>query len=403
MAATIKSLLILSAGLACGQNGTIRLDHPAIEYVTRPLKDPVAELSRKVQAGQVQLRFEGEQGYLRSVLEALDVPVESQMAVFSKTSVQQMRIDPQHPRVLYFNDSVVVGWVPRGTLELAALDPRQGIIFYTVDQRPWVSARVESPFQRRTDCLTCHVSKVTGGIPGMLLRSVVPAADGTPLRRFGVTDTDQRTPFEKLWGGWYVTGESGSARHMGNTLVSGPVRPNIDTRTYLSPHSDIVALMVFAHQTHMTNLLIDIGWKTRIGMYRDEALREAARDLVDYLLFVDQPPLSARIEGTSGFDAWFAARGQHDSQGRSLRQFDLEHGLMRYPCSYMIYSDAFEGLPAEAKEAIYQRMWQILSGEEKGVRYGRLSLADRKAIVEILRDTMPRLTGLPDYFRDPLR
>ena len=382
------------------------LNHPAIEYMKRPLHDPVAELSRRVEAGKLQLRYDGAQGYLSSVLQALDVPVESQMAVFSKTSVQRLRIDPQHPRVLYFNDSVVVGWVPHGTLEFAALDPQQGIIFYTVDQRDWVyrkrlanSAAAPPLFVRRTDCLSCHVSKVTGGIPGTLLRSVYPWIDGTPLAQFGSFNTDQRTPFDKLWGGWYVTGDSGSAHHMGNSVLTTLKPPAnlqllktpFDAGIYLSPHSDIVALMVFEHQTRMMNLMIEIGWKTRAGVYQAGTLRRAAHELAEYMLFVDQPPLVSPIHGASGFAEKFAVEGPRDSHGRSLRQFDLKHRLMRYPCSYLIYSDAFDQLPPEAKDAIYREMWDVLSSP-------RFSPGDRQAIVEILRDTRK---GLPDYFVVP--
>jgi hypothetical protein len=69
---------------------------------------------------------------------------------------------------------------------------------------------------------------------------------------------------------------------------------------------------------------------------------------------------------------------------------------MRYPCSYMIYTAAFDALPPEAKDAIYQRMWRILSGKEADKRYAVLSRADREAIVEILRDTKK---DLPAYFQ----
>ncbi len=199
---------------------------------------------------------------------------------------------------------------------------------------------------------------------------------------------------------------------MGNAVVTNMAKPEsmvtdrtvnveslkgrLDTSKYLSPYSDIVALMVFEHQTHMTNLLIEAGWKTRTGA---PDRREVINDLVDYMLFVDEPPLACKVRGTSGFAENFADRGPRDSRGRSLRQFDLESRLMRYPCSYMIYSDAFDHLPAEARSAIYQRLWRVLSGEEKEPRYARLSAADRKSIVEILRDTKK---DLPDYFqREP--
>jgi hypothetical protein len=92
--------------------------------------------------------------------------------------------------------------------------------------------------------------------------------------------------------------------------------------------------------------------------------------------------------------------GPRDHQGRSLRDLDLTHRLLRYPCSYMIYSAAFDALPADAKDAIYKRMWQVLSGDDQGQKYSRLTLADRRAVVEILRDTKK---DLPSYFQPVAR
>ena len=120
---------------------------------------------------------------------------------------------------------------------------------------------------------------------------------------------------------------------------------------------------------------------------------------MDYLLFVDESPLPGKVESTSGFAAKFASRGPFDRQGRSLRQLDLETQLFRYPCSYMIYTEAFDNLPEMAHNAIYQRLWQVLSGAERGAKYSHLTLMDRQAIVEILRETKK---GLPDYFQ-PVR
>jgi len=406
-------------------------EHPAIGYATRPAKDPVSELNRKIHEGKVQLKFDGEQGYLRSVLEALDVPIESQLIVFSKTSLEMNRINPRNPRTLFFNDSVAVGWVRGGgILELAAEDPPQGMIFYTVDQKP----RDKPIFVRRDDCLNCHESYSSLGVPGMLVRSVFPAPDGTPMREFDDYIIDHRSPFGQRWGGWYVTGNLGSIRHMGNAMVTDPQKPEamvtdqtlnldslkgkFDTDAYLSPYSDVVALMVFEHQMHMINLFTRVGWEIRFAQYQErvakkkpeKALRdrqnttvrlldETARELVDYLLFVDDAPLADKIQGTSGFTEKFSARGPRDTKGRSLRQFDLQRRLMRYPCSYMIYSEAFDGLPVEARDAIYKRMWQILSGEERDGKYALFSRADREAIVEILRETK---RGLPKYFEEPI-
>lgn len=389
-------------------------DDPAIAYATEPTSDPVAVLNREIEAGKVRLRFYGEQGYLRSALGALGVPIESQLVVFSKTSVQAQRINPRSPRTLFFNDSVAVGWVRGGFVEVAAQDRRQGVIFYVLDETP-----VEKPqFVRRNDCLTCHNSNNAMGVPGMLVRSQFTAPNGTTMPWLGNFLTDHRSPMAERWGGWYVTGETGAIRHMGNAVVTDGSKPEspvtdqilnlaslagrLDTNAYLSPYSDIVALMVFEHQMHMMNLLTRIGWQARYllrnGNVRDigvNGLGDSAKDLVDYMMFVDEPPLLNKIEGTSGFAEKFSNEGPHDSRGRSLRQFDLKHHLMRYPCSYMIYSAAFDGLPSEAKDAIYQRLYLVLSGAVTGAQYTRLSRADRQAVLEILRETKK---GLPLSF-----
>jgi hypothetical protein len=395
-------------------------DDPAIEYGTRPTHDPISVLNDEIEAGRARLKFDSEQGYLRSVLEALKIPIESQMAVFSKTSVQARLINPENPRTLFFNDSVVVGWVRGGFIEVATQSPQQGIIFYSLPQANQAKPR----FERKNDCLTCHDSYDALGVPGMLVRSNFIGPNLMTLRSLGSYNTDHRSPLEQRWGGWYVTGNSGSIRHMGNAIVTDvkepesavgmetlnldSLRSKFDTSAYLSPYSDIVALMVFEHQMHLMNLFTRLGWQARYALRpADQSarigqnyLRNTANDLVDYMLFVDETPLANAIHGTSGFAEKFSAEGPQDSHGRSLRQLDLERRLMRYPCSYMIYSEAFDALPTEARRAVYERMWQILSGSDKSPKYARLSLADRRAVVEILRETKK---GLPNYFKQPIR
>jgi len=257
----------------------------------------------------------------------------------------------------------------------------------------------------------------------MLVKSVLPSRQGTSMYQFGSYIPDHRTKFEERWGGWYVTGGNDSIRHMGNEVLADPIpapssetsdppsvqpqRPELDSIDYLSPYSDIVALMVFDHQMHMTNLLIRVGWEFRVAAYGQSNTKETTaslqamtQELVDYLLFVDEAPLPARVLGTSGFAENFSTSGLRDRRGRSLRQLDLRSRLLRYPCSYMIYTEAFDGLPAAAKEAIYRRMWQVLSGADRIQKYRRLTLPDRQAIVEILRETKD---GLPDYFQRVIR
>jgi hypothetical protein len=429
-AVLIAGLVLFAVAVAFGDLGSVSpidLDDPAIQYNTRTLNDPVFQLNLKIQRGEVHLKSDGPQGYLRSVLDALNVPIESQLVVFSKTSFQAERINPGNPRSIFFNDSVAVGWVRGGPLiELAAEDPKQGMIFYALSQKP--TGRIQA--SRDVNCLACHVSDASLGVPGTLMRSVFTEHDGTTMTSLGQYLTDDRSPFSQRWGGWYVTGLTGSTPNMGNAFVTeaGKAMPLVpdqspdltslkaqfNTDAYLSPYSDVVALMVFEHEMHMMNLFTRVGWDVRLSLYQDQmnesygshgkaaarVLRDTSREVADYMLFVDEAPLTSRVQGTSGFAENFSSQGPRDSEGRSLRQFDLEHRLMRYPCSYMIYSDAFERLPDEAKDAIYERMWKILSGEEKGKKYAKLTLDDRKAIVEILRGTKRRL---PDYFQPVTR
>jgi hypothetical protein len=388
-------------------------DHPAIGYSTLPTSDAVSQLNRRMDEGSLQLGFQKPTGYLRGVLEALQIPVESQVVVHSPTSLQADRIDMGNPRAIYFNDHAAVGWV-RGAsvLEVAAEDPRQGVVFYRLRQTPDSQPR----FTRDNDCLGCHLSWGTLGVPGFFVLSTFPRADKNAYANG--FESDHRASFHERWGGWYVTGKTGSIQHLGNIPVEPPDSPGgvraevapgplatladrFDTTGYLSPFSDVVALMVLEHQTHMTNLITRVGWETRLADFEGQGavtprVRSAIDDLVDYLLFIDETPLPSPIEGSSGFKEKFSSAGPRDSRGRSLRDLDLTHRLMRYPCSYMIYSEAFDALPQTARGQIYTRLQQILSGDVKDARHARLSPGDRQAIVEILRDTKK---GLPRLFQ----
>jgi hypothetical protein len=409
---------ILAASLALGVSAAQRRDafvaprdHAAIRYSSGPTSDAVEQLNRALRAGQRTLQFEERTGYLRSVLRALQIPVESQMLVFSPTSLQADRISYHNPRAVYFGDTVSVGWVRGGDLlEVAALDPAQGVVFYSLDQAP-----SGPPQFRRTDsCLACHLSWDTAGVPGLLLTSMFPLPDDPNAYANGFTTT-QSSPYEQRWGGWWVTGEHGGARHMGNVPVMPPdkklaiatptrvlssVEGLFDLADYPSPYSDIVAQLVLAHQTRVTNMMVRLGWEARLAAAQpsadaSERMREAAADLVDYLLFVDEEPLPGPVRGTSGFAEVFAKAGPRDSRGRSLRDFELERRLFRHPLSYMIYTDTFDSLPADARETVYARMLHVLTGRDPHPKYRVLTAADRRAIAQILRETK---MGLPAGF-----
>ncbi|MGA2715134.1 MAG: hypothetical protein ABSG41_18700 [Bryobacteraceae bacterium] len=390
------------------------LDHPAIRYADTPAEDPVARLNQQLTGGKTTLEFRSDSlGYLPGVLEKLGVNPDSQMLVFSKTSFQASRISPRNPRALFFADDVMVGSVRGGdVLEFAALDPRQGYVFYTLD----IQQSDKPRFIRHDSCLQCHQGPASLGVPGIMVGSVFVDATGMPASRMGNPVTDDRTSIQDRWGGWYVTGTHGGMNHRGNAVALDQAHPDVlETRGtqnvtslatkftpagYLSQMSDIVALMTLEHQTRMTNLMIRAGWDARIGdpaaLARIDSDVEA---LVDYMLFVNEAGLYDQVEGVSTFSKTFAQRGPRDKQGRSLRDFDLQKRMFRYPLSYMIYSAAFDAMPDMIRERVYQRLYDVLTGKDRSAKFSRLSDSDRGNILEILRDTKP---NLPASWQKPI-
>jgi len=416
---SLLAALVATATVRAQRGGMFRgsLEDPAIAYTKAPVHNAVADLNTRLAAGTVQLKSDGRSGYLQSALDALDIPVESQVLVFAPNSLQARRINQANPRALFFNDRVALGWVRDGeVIEVAAQDDSQGTVFYTLEQK--AGAGTEAPqFKRGFICLGCHVAGDTLGVPGLLMFSTLAPPDASGYGRF--VSMDHRTPLGERWGGWFVTGSTGAIAHHGNGAAGLDAGPRTDLRSveglfdadgYRSASSDIAALLVLSHQTHMTNLLTRIGWEARAAdpalhppfkTSGDEDVRVAqmmsgiASEVVDYLLFVDEVPLPAGIHGTSGFTERFSATGPRDKAGRSLHQLDLNRRLMKYPCSYLVYSPTFDALPPAAKAPVYRRMWEVLSGTERGERYRTLSREDRRAVVEILRDTK---ADLPAYF-----
>ncbi len=376
----------------------IPLDDPAIRYGERPVDDPVARLQRRMEKGEVKLQSAPNGlGYLPSILKELGVNSDSQALVFSKTSTQVEKIGPRTPRAIYFSDDVTVGFVrDSDVLEFASLDANQGVQFYVLVNSP------NPEFASSGGCLRCHQGGPTLGIPGLLISSVHPVAEARQEHGHAYM-TDHRTPLAQRWGGWYVTGTTGPQTHLGNnTNLVDPVRSGgpsrlptqnltsvaemFDTSRYLVPTSDVVALMTLEHQTRMTNLLIRIGWDARLKTPADK-LNPEIEELLKYMLFADEEPLTAPVKGVSTFTETFPKRGPRDPKGRSLRDFDLKTRLFRYPLSYMIYSPAFEGLPDEVRARVYARLHEILTGKDTGKTFAGLTPGTRSEILEILRAT----------------
>jgi hypothetical protein len=158
---------------------------------------------------------------------------------------------------------------------------------------------------------------------------------------------------------------------------------------YLTPYSDVVALMVLDHQAHFSNLITRAIWETRLG--EERRIAEAAQTLADYMLFVDEALITGGgMEGSSGFAEKFVAAGPKDAKGRSLRELDLKTRLQKYPLSYMIYSPAFRALPDAVKHLVMGQIDGVLSGEIKDAKYSHLTPQLRAEIREILQSTVER-------------
>lgn len=372
-----------------------------IDYFGPAAREPVARLRERLESGDAALQFEAPRGYLLSLLNALDVPVESQVLVFSKTSVNARLISPQTPRAIYFNDSVFVGWVPDATsLEISSIDPLKGALFYTLRQEQTASPR---PMREET-CLLCHASGNSLHVPGHLLRSFVTDEQGNPLS--GYSRIDQNNPLSQRWGGWYVTGTHGAQSHLGNLASEADRRLHqekpahggnvtdlngrVNLTRYAARHSDIVALLILDHQVTVHNLLTRVNFESRF-----QRPVNSEEQLVRALLFAEAPPLTAAVTGTSGYAAWYEKQGRRDRMGRSLRQLDLQTRLFKYRCSPLIYTPAFDELPVEVKLRVYRRLWDVLTGSDSSRPFATLPTAERRSILEILRETKPEL---PEYW-----
>jgi hypothetical protein len=413
-AGALCAVLVLCARADDFQGAThlMPFDEDMIKYSKTAANGPVARLQQRLDRGEIKLQRDDQHGYLPSVLDALKVPRSSQVLVASKTSFQRERISPATPRALFFSDDIYIGFIPGAPLlEFSEVDPKLGAVFYTLEQ-----AKAEKPRFVRTDqCLECHASAKSMGVPGHLVRSFAVDDSGAVDMTTGVSPVNHRTPLAERWGGWYVSGERGGPAHRGNLFGKTAfarhekepdfvgTEPDLsklfDTAPYSQPTSDIVALMVLEHQTHMHNFITRLNYESTIALQQYghlKYLRNITDSFLKYLLFTEEAPLPSPVKGSEAFAKAFTAQGPHDRRGRSLRDLDLQTRLLKYPCSPLIYSEAFDALPAKAKELVYQKLFDVLTGKDDRPEWEKLSRETRQAIQEILGDTKH---GLPRYWK----
>ena len=418
-----RSLLISLLLVTSTATAQLDFERPPIDYHNRPTNNPIEELQKRINSGDIKFEYDENHGYLPSLMKSLGIQKNTQTLVFSKTSLQLRRIMPERPRALYFNDDTYLGYVQYGdVLEISTTDPKLGAMFYTLDQTP----KEKPQFVRdRGHCFQCHASNRTKGVPGHLVRSVYTNKHGQPEFGRGTYTTDHSTPFSKRFGGWYVTGKHGDMRHMGNTLLKSvkdldldreeganitDLSPIVDTNPYLTNTSDIVALMVLTHQTQMHNYITLANLETLSALNYNQVMsaalerpadyisgstkrriRNSAEKLVKFMLFSEEFTLQSPISGTSGFTEEFTKRGPKDSKGRSLFQLDLETRLLKFPCSWLVYTESFDKLPPMAFEAVANELYYALTYHSNNPDFTHLSKTDKQNIFEILNETKPNL------------
>jgi hypothetical protein len=405
----IFSLLMAGSSLLPAQSSYPDIYEPPHNYRQRTPRDRFTQLKDRFESGQIALDRSSEKAFVLGVLRALDIPVSSQMLVFSTTSLQLSLISPSNPRALYFNEDVYLGYVPGGRIEIVSLDPELGGIFYIFDipkdTRP---LRIE----RSERCMNCHSGEETGYVPGLVVKSVVPGPTGGSLTEYRMELTGHAVPFEERFGGWHVTGKHGITNHWGNltgrftegNLVKFPNPPGgrFSFNKYPVASSDILPQLLHEHQAGFVNRVVEASYRARTALHAGKGqitseagveLDEQARIITRYLLFADEVGLpSGGVEGDADYKTEFLRTRRATLDGVSLKDFDLRTRLFKHRCSYMIYSPVFSGLPAAMKQRVYQRLGEALRPEKPHPDYRYLPAAEKEALRNILKMT---LTDLP--------
>ncbi len=382
------------------------LTSPAHQYWTRPLNDPFSKLIPDFESGKIQLDTQNQLTFVTSLLKALDIPASSQMLVFSTTSLQLSKISPRNPRALYFNEDLYLGYIPGGKIEIISIDPQLGGIFY-IFEIPRDQGTPQP--QRAKRCMNCHADTDTRHVPGLVIKSVIPGPNGGSLNSFRREQTGHQIPLEDRFGGWHLTGADPIKKHWGNLigqlspagLKKQIIQPGqlFDFNNYPLDRSDILPQLLHEHQVGFINRVVEAGYKYRAYQDSDKGILNPAHskeleritsDLTRYLLFADEANLPRGIQGDAQFKKDFRANRQTLASGESLKDLDLGRHLFKYRCSYMIYSNAFQGLPKKFKQQIYQKLAKALSTDKPDPNYSYLPSAEKRIIKKLLQTTLPK-------------
>jgi hypothetical protein len=384
-----------------------QIDGPPHHYTTSKPRDRFTRVMATIEKDP-RLDRSSEKTFLTSFLRILDVPISSQLLVFSTTSLQLRFISPSNPRAIYFNEDIYVGYIPGGRMEIVALDPELGAIFYIFD-----IPRERAPirYERSDRCMNCHSTDDTGYVPGLVVKSVVPAPSGGSLDGFRLAQSGHEIPFSERFGGWHVTGRHDITNHWGNvigryvngeiTRIPNPPGVKYQWSKYPAESSDILPHLLLEHQVGFVNRVVEAAYRARTALFvsgeklsaeQTAELDEQARIIARYLLFAGEAPLpGAGVEPDASYQAAFLAGRRLSADGLSLKDLNLKSRLFNHRCSYMIYSPVFERLPVILKSRIYRVLGSALKEENGDKEFAYLTAAERKAVRQILTATLKDL------------
>lgn len=384
-------------------------------YLEHQPDDRFARLKKGIESGGVKLDTTDDKAFLSSILKALDVPISSQLLVFSASSLQSEIINPRNPRALYFNEDVYVGYVPGGKVEIIAMDPEMGAMFYIFDRlRPQGPV---PPITRSDKCFNCHAGNATKRVPGLIAESLLPMLSGASLETYRRDEQGHQIPLEKRFGGWHLTGQ----HHLKDTLANTMGRTSSsrgfekikiepgrmsDLSLHLRPTSDILPHLVHEHQIGFENRVFHAAYVMRqlmsdgrgsLPLAAKPQVEELAEQLAQYILFADEAKLPREgIEGDPDFIREFQRNKKPIKAGPSLKDFDLKTRIFKYRASYMLYTDSWQKLPLALKERVYFKMAEGLREQNANPAYAYLPADEKRAIRTIIKETVP---DLPSWWR----
>lgn len=385
-------------------------------YLTHEADDRFSGVLKKLQSGETKLDTTSDKTFLASLLGALDIPVSSQILVFSASSLQSGIINPRNPRALYFNEDTYVGYVPNGKVEVISMDPTHAAIFYIFERlRPGGGLPV---IARSDKCFNCHAGNATRRVPGLIAESLLPMADsGASLETYRRDEQGHHIPLDQRFGGWHLTG----GHHLGTThanlmgvskgagkfdkVAANPGQLwNIES--HLLPTSDILPNLVHEHQLGFENRVFHAAYVMRqlhpegrgpLPFAAKPEVEKLADELARYILFTDEAKLPSQgIEGDPGFMKDFIRNRKPTKNGIALKDFDLKSRLFKHRASYMLYTDSWQKLPTTLKDRVYYKMAEGLRDQNPAPAGMHLPIEERHAIRAILKETLP---GLPSWWR----